>query len=166
MQNEFDYLSIGGIPVYAADVEAREDIAELRELYQSLTQSDIIPCTSLPSTGVANKIYRLAGEDSYADYMYAPGALTTPIKMAQYDNAIEQEFDPTSEGIVSAKGTAEYMDDNYLRKGTYDASTAVGLADNIRGDVYADEQFSLRMTGGEANDVGGIGVVQIGRAHV
>lgn len=51
--------------------------------------------------------------------------------------------------------------ENFVRKGTYDASTAVGLADNIRGDVYADEQFSLRMTGGEANEVGGIGVVQV-----
>lgn len=47
-----------------------------------------------------------------------------------------------------------------LTKGEYDASTAVGLADNIRGDVYADEQFAVRMTGGEANEVGGIGVVQ------
>ena len=36
----------------------------------------------------------------------------------------------------------------------------MGLADNIRGDVYADEQFAVRMTGGEANEVGGIGVVQ------
>ena len=47
-----------------------------------------------------------------------------------------------------------------LTKGTYSADTAVGLADNIRGDVYADEQFAVRMTGGEANEVGGIGVVQ------
>ena len=51
--------------------------------------------------------------------------------------------------------------DTYLKKGTYSADTAVGLADNIRGDVYADEQFAVRMTGGEANEVGGIGVVQV-----
>ena len=69
---------------------------------------------------------------------------------------------------VQNKVVKEYVDDtkhdieeNFLRKGTYDASTAVGLADNIRGDVYADEQFSLRMTGGDANEVGGIGVVQV-----
>ena len=43
----------------------------------------------------------------------------------------------------------------------YYASMAVGLADQLRGSVYADEQFSLRMTGGEANEVGGIGVVQV-----
>ena len=49
---------------------------------------------------------------------------------------------------------------DYLKKGDYDASTAVGLADNLRGNVYADEQFAVRMTGGEANEVGGIGVVQ------
>ena len=72
---------------------------------------------------------------------------------------------------VTEFSVKEYMDalaarilnveQNYLEKGTYDASTAVGLADNIRGDVYADEQFAVRMTGGEANEIGGIGVVQV-----
>ena len=50
--------------------------------------------------------------------------------------------------------------EEYLRKGDYSADTAVGLADQLRGSVYADEQFAVRMTGGEANEVGGIGVVQ------
>ena len=52
------------------------------------------------------------------------------------------------------------VEEEYLKKGDYSADTAVGLADQLRGSVYADEQFSLRMTGGEANEVGGIGVVQ------
>ena len=51
--------------------------------------------------------------------------------------------------------------DNVAQKNGYYAGMAVGLADNLRGKVYADEQFSLRMTGGEANEVGGIGVVQV-----
>ena len=51
--------------------------------------------------------------------------------------------------------------DNVAQKDGYYAGMAVGLADNLRGNVYADEQFSLRMTGGEANEVGGIGVVQV-----
>ena len=92
MQNEFDMLNIGGTPVYAADVEARADIAELQELYQSLTQSDIIPCAALPAQGVANKIYRVAGTGSYSDYMYAADALTTPILLATYNNAIDTTF--------------------------------------------------------------------------
>ena len=51
--------------------------------------------------------------------------------------------------------------EEYLKKGEYSADTAVGLADQLRGSVYADEQFAVRMTGGEANEVGGIGVVQV-----
>ena len=72
-------------------------------------------------------------------------------------------LDPESAASVAAAlGLFEQeVEEKYLQKGTYSADTAVGLADNIRGDVYADEQFSLRMTGGEANEVGGIGVVQV-----
>ena len=74
--------------------------------------------------------------------------LITQQRLANYhDELMKDEINPIKEG--------------YLEKGTYDASTAVGLADNIRGDVYADEQFAVRMTGGEANEVGGIGVVQV-----
>ena len=50
--------------------------------------------------------------------------------------------------------------EDYAQKDGYYAGMAVGLADNLRGNVYADEQFSLRPTGGDANEVGGIGVVQ------
>ena len=62
---------------------------------------------------------------------------------------------------TETEAAIEDIKDTYLKKGTYSADTAVGLADNIRGDVYADEQFAVRMTGGEANEVGGIGVVQV-----
>ena len=74
-----------------------------------------------------------------------------------------QGLDPESAASVAAAlGLFEQeVRDNYLRKGEYSADTAVGLADNIRGDVYADEQFAVRMTGGGANEVGGIGVVQV-----
>ena len=73
-----------------------------------------------------------------------------------------QGLDPESAASVAAAlGLFEQeVEEKYLQKGTYSADTAVGLADNIRGDVYADEQFAVRMTGGEANEVGGIGVVQ------
>mgnify|MGYP006945363491 CR=1 FL=1 len=74
-----------------------------------------------------------------------------------------QGLDPESAASVAAAlGLFEQeVEEKYLQKGTYSADTAVGLADNIRGDVYADEQFAVRMTGGEANEVGGIGVVQV-----
>lgn len=74
------------------------------------------------------------------------------------DEELEGKVDPST---VYTKAEVDALLETKLTKGEYDASTAVGLADNIRGDVYADEQFSLRMTGGEANEVGGIGVVQV-----
>ena len=58
------------------------------------------------------------------------------------------------------KTVLDSLSENKADKDGYYAGMAVGLADNIRGDVYADEQFAVRMTGGEANEVGGIGVVQ------
>ena len=69
---------------------------------------------------------------------------------------------PASTIATVAEHTLEINEikEEYLKKGDYSADTAVGLADQLRGSVYADEQFAVRMTGGEANEVGGIGVVQ------
>lgn len=59
------------------------------------------------------------------------------------------------------KTVLDSLSENKADVDGYYAGMAVGLADNLRGNVYADEQFSLRMTGGDANEVGGIGVVQV-----
>ena len=82
---------------------ARATTAEenLRQLYNSLSQSQPIPVTSLPATGVEGKIYRLAGESSYADYMWNG---TQFIKMAKYDNAIDDELTAESNNLVKSKG--------------------------------------------------------------
>ena len=76
-----------------------------------------------------------------------------------------EEFDVKS--VTDALDTAkadktevEEVKQYYLKKGEYSATTAVGLADNLRADIYVDEQFSLRMTGGVSNEVGSIGFVQ------
>ena len=55
---------------------------------------------------------------------------------------------------------SEIAADNVAQKNGYYAGMAVGLADNLRADIYVDEQFSLRTTGGAANEVGSIGFVQ------
>lgn len=78
----------------------------LRQLYNNLQQSQPIPVTALPATGEAGKIYRLAGTNSYADYMYSESDLTTPIKMAEYNNAIDASVNPASNNIVSNKAIA------------------------------------------------------------
>lgn len=86
----------------ASRAQAAEE--QLRQAYEALSQSQPIPVTELPATGEAGKIYRLAGTTSYADYMYAEGALNTPIKMAEYNNAIDDEPTVGSENLVKSKG--------------------------------------------------------------
>ena len=84
---------------------------------------------------------------------------------------IDSAMSDSSENAIQNKAVKKYVDDTadaieelaaetYARVDGYYAGMAVGLADNLRGNVYADEQFAVRMTGGEANEVGGIGVVQ------
>ena len=85
---------------------AQQEMETLRQLYNNLSQSDVVPVTQLPATGEAGKIYRLAGTTSYADYMYAEGALTTPIKMAEYDNAIDDEPTAGSNNLVKSGGVS------------------------------------------------------------
>ena len=67
--NEFEKLTIGGNPIYARDSQARADIALLQAAYAGLTETDII-VGALPSSGTANKIYRVPGTGSYSDYMW------------------------------------------------------------------------------------------------
>lgn len=69
------------------DTESRERLDVLEAAYQALSESEII-VGALPSTGQANKIYRVPNDPTtgkYSDYMYNAGALTTPVLMATYD---------------------------------------------------------------------------------
>ena len=91
---------------------------QLRTLYNNLQQSQPIPVTSLPATGEAGKIYRLAGTNSYADYMYAEGALTTPVKMAEYDNAIDDEPTVGSDNLVKSGGVINAILESYIHFST------------------------------------------------
>ena len=97
-----------------------------------------------------------AGED-HQQYVADHASIASKANVAADPTAgnlagLDAGGNPTDSGIAA---------DDVFIKGTYSADSAVGLADNIRGDVYADEQFAVRMTGGEANEVGGIGVVQV-----
>ena len=97
----------------ASRAQAAEE--QLRTLYNNLQQSQPIPVTALPATGDTGKIYRLAGTNSYADYMYAEGALTTPIKMAEYDNAIDNTPIAGSNNLVKSGGVYGVVMENYNR---------------------------------------------------
>ena len=116
----------------ATRAQAAEE--NLRQLYNSLSQSQPIPVTALPATGEAGKIYRLAGTTSYADYMYAEGALTTPIKMAEYDNAIDDEPTAGSENLVKSGGVNNTLYNRYFEPVDHD-STQDGFL-GIGGNIY------------------------------
>ena len=75
--------------------------SELRTLYNNLQQSQPIPVTQLPATGEAGKIYRLAGNTSYTDYMWNG---TEFIQMATYDNAIDEVPIKGSANLVKSGG--------------------------------------------------------------
>ena len=75
---------------------------------------------------------------------------STKVELWSIDEELEGKVDPST---VYTKAEVDALLATKLTKGEYDASTAVGLADNIRGDVYADEQFSLRMTGRSAPSI-------------
>lgn len=79
-------------------------IDTLQEMYESLSQSAIEVVDTLPQTGAANKIYRLVGATSYSDYMYNADDLNTPILMATYDNAIDDEPTAGSDNLVKSGG--------------------------------------------------------------
>ena len=124
-----------------------------------------IPTDASTPTEIARiERYKFNGSDWAFEYELNNSGFTTA-QWAAINSGITTEKVAKLDALPTAANlyTKEEVDAllaTKLTKGEYDASTAVGLADNIRGDVYADEQFSLRMTGGEANEVGGIGVVQ------
>ena len=96
----------GNIDARIADAvnteKTRAEEAEqlLQEQYNALTQSDIV-VGSLPVNGTKNLIYRVPGINSYSDYMWDG---TQFIKMAEYNNAIDDAPIAGSENLVNSGG--------------------------------------------------------------
>lgn len=84
---------------------ARAQAAEsaLQNLYNSLTQSDIV-VGELPASGTNNKIYRVPGTTSYSDYMWDGSQF---VLMATYNNAIDSDVTNGSENPVSGGAVAK-----------------------------------------------------------
>lgn len=95
----------GNITSLGGRVSTNEtDIANLQQLYNDLQQSKPVPVTALPETGQQQGvIYRLAGTTSYADYMWDG---TQFVKMAEYDNAIDDIPTEGSDNLVKSGGIA------------------------------------------------------------
>ena len=93
------------------DKATKEELEQLRELYEALTQSEIIPVPSADwpvSDPQANVIYRVEGESSYTDYMWNG---TSFIPMATYtitptDIPIVGSTDVITAGGVANHGSA------------------------------------------------------------
>lgn len=93
----------------SARAQATEE--ELREYVQALSQSKPVPKTAAEwaamTSYVEGVIYRVAGTTSYADYMYNG---TTTVKMAEYDNAIDNEPTASSNNLAKSGGIRTAID--------------------------------------------------------
>ena len=107
----------GNDTLYIKDTEAREAITDetsrateaedlLREIYESLVQSDLV-VGPLPVTGVERTIYRVANisGSSYSDYMYYNNDW---VLLATYNNAIDESPTEDSENLVYSGGVYEW----------------------------------------------------------
>lgn len=97
----------GSIDERIAVETSRAQVAEelLREAYESLSQTQVIPKTAEEWTSMTSweegVIYRVAGTTSYTDYMYNG---TTTVPMATYNNAIDDEPTAGSNNLVKSGG--------------------------------------------------------------
>ena len=81
------------------------EITTLQAAYAALTESDIV-VGALPSSGVANTIYRVPGTSSYTDYMWYNGVF---VPMATYNNAIDNVPTKDSNNLVKSGGVAKLL---------------------------------------------------------
>lgn len=92
-----------------ASEKSRAELEEgaLRQLYENLTQSDIVVVedhTAVSSPSV-NIIYREQGNTSYIDWMWYNSAWK---KMAEYDNGVDDEPVKDSDNFVKSGGVFKY----------------------------------------------------------
>ena len=135
------------ISAEASRATAREN--ELNGYIQGLSQSQPVPVTALPETGQQQGvIYRLAGATSYADYMWNGSSW---VKMAEYDNAIDDVPTAGSNNLVKSGGIL-----SEIRKGIvnctlgygnlYKFATLNGYIDSIYGYFTPSESDTVQTT--------------------
>ena len=86
-----------------AEIDSRMDQQDA--IISTLNGQDVIVVSSVPASGVANKIYRVYGTTSYSDYMFNADAPTMPIKIAEYSYpGVENTPTKGSQKLVSSGG--------------------------------------------------------------
>lgn len=113
-----EYLNYNGLALYNRLIH--DELDTLRSLYAALTQSKIIVAEELPRTGVFNTIYRIAGTNSYKDYMWNGAKF---IQMAEYDNAIDDVPTENSNNLVKSGGVYGFVKANSSASGAFDISS-------------------------------------------
>jgi hypothetical protein len=93
-----EYLNYNGLALYNRLIH--DELDALKNIYAAL-QSKIVVAEELPRTGQLNTIYRIAGTNSYKDYMWNGVKF---IQLAEYDNAIDDVPMEDSNNLVKSGG--------------------------------------------------------------
>lgn len=113
-------------PIDIKDATARTAIATetsraqaaeqlLQQIYEGITNNDVVVVQELPSTGQANTIYRVIGSDSYSDYAYSGGQWVLLATYSGQPNVFvhltQQEYDNLSE-FEKNNGTYYFVEED------------------------------------------------------
>lgn len=85
------------------DKKINEGIAGVAKI----PDNEILVVDSLPDTGKANTVYRVPGEHSYAEWAYRNNAW---VKLAEYNNGIDDEPVAGSENLVKSGGILKFAE--------------------------------------------------------
>lgn len=133
---------------------------ELIELYTAVTQSNMIVMEKSvwdakdwsTESGIANTIYRVSGTNSYADYMFKSTDLHTPVKMAEYNNAIDTEPIDNSSNVVQSGGVKKFVDKRIQQINSKTIRFAfTDSEDNVA--AYCDSSNNMHVDGVVTNSV-------------
>ena len=130
----------------ASRASAAEEL--LRQAYEALTQTEVI-VGALPNSGTTGKIYRVPGTASYSDYMWNGSSF---VKMAQYDNAIDDKPAEGSENLVKSGGISTELADAYASiyspEDLYSYTPQTGIIDsNNRWDTTHNSHLIIPLSG-------------------
>lgn len=130
----------GRITQNTTDIQTNTtNISNLRQLYNSLTQSDIIPSSSLPSSGQSNKIYRISenpNTSSYSDYMWTGSNF---LLMATY--TIDNSLSSSMQALLNKQNYylgANVSADGYM----YYGSSKILIVVKVSGNVLVKWKYS------------------------
>ena len=130
----------------AYDVSANNGgitFASLSALLNSQDLSTLIP-TAVRQPGMSIK-FILSSGDKYVQHRLVADDFSTDVE--DWEQA-------------ASAAKLEELEDNAVMTGSYDATVAVGLADNLRGDDIVSAEFFHRKTGGSHNVGSGIAAIK------